>query len=222
MGSRGKQKQNTMPNRISLLLRKPWLFAGAVFGLDLAMLIAGMALSGFSGGGIVYTANGDSIGRDDPLSFFGAVAAVVLGINCLLIALIIAGAFTKTKRRGAVILGAAGLLAVSLVMIGCSAFMALGAPVKSRRYYSYSDEALRLIAEETEPYFGSGKVSFYMTASEESGRAILLASTDITEYSDGAERYNITWNSENLLRIGFADGAHYRTLTITVDRSELE
>lgn len=217
MGSKQHSSRN-----ISSLLRKPWLFASAVFGLDIAMLVIGLVLSGRSGEGIVYTANGDSIVKDDPLSFFGVIAAVVLGINCVLIALILAGAFTRSKRRGGVIAGSAGLLLVSLAMVASSAFMVLGAPVKSEKYYSYTDETLRLIVEETKPYFGEGTASFYMTNSEENGNAILLARTGITDYADSAERYTIAWNSESILTIGFADGTHYRTLTITVDRSLLE
>lgn len=217
-----KKSHDPAPNRISRLVRKPWLFASAILGLDIAMLAAGMALSGRSDAGIIYTANGDSIGRDDPMAFFGIVAAVVLGIECVLLALMLAGAFSRGKRRAGVILGSAGLLVLSLVMVGSSAFMAMGAPVKQQRYYSYSDETLRLIIEESEPYFGEGSTSFYMTTSAENGKAVLLAKTDISDYADGAERYNIVWKNENTLQIGFADGINYRTLTITVDKSLLE
>ncbi|MGN1339360.1 MAG: hypothetical protein ACI4WS_03620, partial [Oscillospiraceae bacterium] len=159
------------PSRISRLVRKPWLFASAILGLDIAMLVVGMVLSGRSDAGIIYTANGNNIGKDDPMAFFGVVAAVVLGVECVLIAFMLAGAFSRKKRRAGVILRAAGLLTLSLVMVGCSAFMALGAPVKEERYYGYSDETMRLIIEETEPYFGIGTMSIYMTTSEESGKA---------------------------------------------------
>lgn len=216
-----RKKSKAVPqSKCSTLLRKPWLFAGAVFGLDLAMLLIGLVLSGVSSEGITYTADGDGIVKDNPLAFFGVIAAVVLGINCALIALMIAGAFTR-KRSAATILGAAGLLLVSLMTLGSSAYMALGSPVKSEQYFSYSDESLRLIIEESEPYFGKGTVSFYMTA-EESSKAVLLARTDISEYADDAERYTIAWKSDNLLQVDFADGINYRTLTITVDRSLLE
>lgn len=203
------------------LLRRPWLFAGAVFGLDLAMLVIGMVLSGMSFT-VNYTANGDEIVKDDPLSFFGVIAAVVLGINCLLIALILAGSFSK-KNRGAVILGAAGLLLVSLAMIGSSAYMALGSPVRSQRYFVYTDEDLRLIAEESDTYFGKGAVSFYLTsAEEENGKAVLLARTDISEFADSEDRYAISWTDDGKLSIDFVDGVKLRTLTVAVDRSQLE
>ena len=206
---------------VSRIVRRTWLFASAALGLDIAMLVIGMVLSRSAGAGIAYTVEGSVIHKDYPLAFFGVIAAVVLGINCVLIALMLAGAFSRNKRRIAVILGSAGLLAVSLAMIASSAFMALGAPVKSEKYYSYTDENLRLIVEEDEPYFGTGTASFYMTEGEH-GKAVLLAKTDISTYADSSERYNIAWLSENTMQIGFADREHYRTLTIPVDRSLLE
>ncbi len=203
------------------LLHKTWLFAGSVLGLDIVMLIIGIILSGMSFT-VNYTANGGEIIKDDPISFFGVISAVVLGINCLLIALMLAGAFTR-KRRTPTILGAAGLLLVSLAMIGSSAYMVLGSPVRSERYFSYTDDSLRLIAEESDPYFGKGTVSFYLTSgTEESGKAVLLAKTDISEYSDSEDRYSISWISDDVLRIDFPDGARYRNLTITLDKSKLE
>lgn len=206
---------------VSRIVRRTWLFASAALGLDIAMLVIGMVLSRSAGVGIVYTVEGSVIHKDDPLAFFGVVAAVVLGINCVLIALMLAGAFSRNKRRTAVILGSVGLLALSLIMIASAAFMALGAPVKSEKYYSYTDESLKLIAEEDEPYFGDGSVSFYMTEGE-NNKAVLLAKTSISTYADSDERYKITWISESIIQIGFVDGEHYRTLTIPVDRSLLE
>lgn len=219
MKKRNKGK-NAPDSRAKALLRKPWLFAGAAFGLDLAMLITGMALSGVRSGGITYTASGSSIERSDPLAFFGIVAAAVIGVVCVLVALIVAGAFMK-RRRAAQILGAAGLLAVSLVMVGGSAYMATGAPVRDRRWYSYSDESNRLIIEETEPYFGRGMVGFYLAGMADEGEAVLLAQTDIQDYSNGEERYNIAWIGDDKIQISFQDGINYRTLTIPVDTSLL-
>lgn len=219
--SKNKRKA-AAPNHITRVVRKPWLFASVVLGLDIAMLVIGLALSGRAGAGIEYTVEGASIVKSDPLAFFGIIAAAVLGINCVLIAFMLAGAVSRSKRRAGVILGSAGLLAVSLVMLAGSAFMALGAPVKSEKYYSYTDETLRIIIEETQPYFGRGTASVYMTSTEESGKAVLLARTDIAEYADSDERYSIAWQSENILQIGFSDGVHYRTLAMTVDRTLLE
>lgn len=71
--------------------------------------------------------------------FLGVTAAVVVALLCVLIGLIIGGAFLK-KRRAAQITGAAGLLIMSLAMVGSSAFMALGSPVRERYSVSYSDE----------------------------------------------------------------------------------
>ena len=46
MGSRKRNSKKKAPeSRWQSLLKKPWIFAGAAFGLDLAMLIAGMVLS---------------------------------------------------------------------------------------------------------------------------------------------------------------------------------
>jgi len=143
MGSRKRNSKKKAPeSRWQSLLKKPWIFAGAAFGLDLAMLIAGMVLSAAKLP-VDYTASGDSIVHSQPLAFFGVTAAVVVALLCVLIGLIIGGAFLK-KRRAAQITGAAGLLIVSLAMVGSSAFMALGSPVRERYSVSYSDEELRL------------------------------------------------------------------------------
>ena len=142
MGSRKRNSKKKAPeSRWQSLLKKPWIFAGAAFGLDLAMLIAGMVLSAAKLP-VDYTASGDSIVHSQPLAFFGVTAAVVVALLCVLIGLIIGGAFLK-KRRAAQITGAAGLLIVSLAMVGSSAFMALGSPVRERYSVSYSDEELR-------------------------------------------------------------------------------
>lgn len=131
MGSRKRNSKKKAPeSRWQSLLKKPWIFAGAAFGLDLAMLIAGMVLSAAKLP-VDYTASGDSIVHSQPLAFFGVTAAVVVALLCVLIGLIIGGAFLK-KRRAAQITGAAGLLIMSLAMVGSSAFMALGSPVRER------------------------------------------------------------------------------------------
>ena len=150
-----------------------------------------------------------------------AVSAVVVALLCVLIGLIIGGAFLK-KRRAAQITGAAGLLIVSLAMVGSSAFMALGSPVRERYSVSYSDEELRLIIEETEPYFGGCTVAFYLTGTEDEGKAALLAVTDLNEFNVSDDRYKISWAAENTLTVGFEDGANYRQLTIPIDRSRIE
>ena len=182
MGSRKRNSKKKAPeSRWQSLLKKPWIFAGAAFGLDLAMLIAGMVLSAAKLP-VEYTASGDSIVHSQPLAFFGVTAAVVVALLCVLIGLIIGGAFLK-KRRAAQITGAAGLLIVSLAMVGSSAFMALGSPVRERYSVSYSDEELRLIIEETEPYFGGCTVAFYLTGTEDEGKAALLAVTDLNEFN---------------------------------------
>ena len=199
-------------------LRKPWLFAGAAVGLDLAMLIMGLVLSRIpTEGSVIYTANGSSIEKTQPLAFFGVIAAVVLAVCCVLSALIIAGAFVR-KKRAPQILGAVWLMILSIAMTGASAYMVFGLPARSERYYSYSDETHRLIIEETEPYSGRGTVSFYLTGSEQEGTAVLLARTDIGTYSDGADRYEISWVGDKTLTVDFIDGANYRTLTIPVEQ----
>ena len=169
------------------------------------MLIAGMVLSAAKLP-VEYTASGDSIVHSQPLAFFGVTAAVVVALLCVLIGLIIGGAFLK-KRRAAQITGAAGLLIVSLAMVGSSAFMALGSPVRERYSVSYSDEELRLIIEETEPYFGGRTVAFYLTGTEDEGKAALLAVTDLNEFNVSDDRYKISWAAENTLTVGFEDGA---------------
>ena len=221
MGSRKRNSKKKAPeSRWQSLLKKPCIFAGAAFGLDLAMLIAGMVLSAAKLP-VDYTASGDSIVHSQPLAFFGVTAAVVVALLCVLIGLIIGGAFLK-KRRAAQITGAAGLLIVSLAMVGSSALMALGSPVRERYSVSYSDEELRLIIEETEPYFGGCTVAFYLTGTEDEGKAALLAVTDLNEFNASDDRYKISWAAENTLTVGFEDGANYRQLTIPIDRSHIE
>lgn len=100
MGSRKRNSKKKAPeSRWQSLLKKPWIFVGAAFGLDLAMLIAGMVLSAAKLP-VDYTASGDSIVHSQPLAFFGVTAAVVVALLCVLIGLIIGGAFLK-KRRAA-------------------------------------------------------------------------------------------------------------------------
>ena len=67
MGSRKRNSKKKAPeSRWQSLLKKPWIFAGAAFGLDLAMLIAGMVLSAAKLP-VEYTASGDSIVHSQPL-----------------------------------------------------------------------------------------------------------------------------------------------------------
>ena len=220
MGSRNRKAKKTAPeNRWQSLLKKPWIFAGAAFGLDLAMLIAGMALSAVKLP-VEYTASGDSIERTQPLAFFGVIAAVVVALVCMLIGLIIAGAFLK-KRRAAQIMGAAGLLVVSLAMVGSSTFMALGSPVKNRESVSFSDDELRIIIEETEPYFGGSSVAFFLTG-KDGGATALIAATDLNVFGADSDRYSVSWVDDNTISVGFEDGINYRQLTIPIDRSQIE
>ena len=59
MGSRKRNSKKKAPeSRWQSLLKKPWIFAGAAFGLDLAMLIAGMVLSAAKLP-VEYTASGE-------------------------------------------------------------------------------------------------------------------------------------------------------------------
>ena len=61
MGSRKRNSKKKAPeSRWQSLLKKPWIFAGAAFGLDLAMLIAGMVLSAAKLP-VEYTASGASV-----------------------------------------------------------------------------------------------------------------------------------------------------------------
>lgn len=218
MGNKRK-KQAPAQSRITLLLKRPWLFAGAVLGLDIAMLVTGLVLSGIRFE-VTYSLTEASVERSQPLAFFGVIAAVVLGLDCVLAAFVIAGSFLN-KRRGAQIAGAAALLVLSLVMIGASAVMALGLPPKSRQYYSFSDKACRLIIEEDESYTGQKRVTFFMTdAAGEIGEVEYLTSTDLRELSATAERYTVTWLSDTLMEISFNDGESYRTLKMNFDRSQ--
>ncbi len=216
-----KEKKSKAHGSVSRsLLKNPWIFAGGILGLDIAMLAAGLALSGVHPQ-ITYTLTESTVEHSRTLSFFGVIAAAVIGIICLLTAFIIAGAFLK-KRRAAQLTGAAALLVLSAAMVGASAVMALGVPVKNRSFTSYSDEELRLIIEEEQPYAGTGTVYFFMTDVSGSGNVKLLASTDLSEYSSSDERYDISWVADDTLMIGFEDGSSYRTLQISVDRSEFE
>lgn len=217
---KGVRRKSMPEGRLNALLKRPWLFAGTVLGLDIAMLVIGLVLSGISFER-TYTLSENGIERSNPLAFFGVIAAAVIGLCCVLTAFIIAGAFLK-KRRAVQIAGAAALLVLSLAMVGASAVMAVGIPPAERNYYSYTDEKMRLIAEESKQYFGGGTVSFFLTKTENSERLILLASTDISELADNSERYAITWISGNVLQIGFTDGDRYRTLTIETDLSSLD
>lgn len=210
-----KGKAASQPSVMQRLMRKPQLFAGIVFGLDIAMLIAGLALSA-NRPQPEYLVSGDNIVRSDPMAFFGVTAAVVLGINCVIIAFIAAGALQR-KNKAAQILAAVGLLIVSLAMLGGSAYMAGGSPIRAERYYRYTDENHRLIVAETEPWFGLGSAAFMMA--QEDGSVKVLARTVITEYADGDERYTIEWLSDTDLGISFEDGGKLRALTIALEKA---
>lgn len=212
-----QKKSKAGGNKFREFLKKPWIFAGAALLLDTDMLAVGMILSGMRPE-VEYTLTETTVERSQPFAFFGVIAAVAVGIVCVMVAFIIAGAFLK-KRRAASFVGAAGLLAVSLVMIGVSALTALGFPPKSRNYISYSDENLRLIIEEEEQFSGKGTASFFLTDSGGSGRVELIASTDITEYSaEGEERYTVNWITNTIMVIGFEDGGNYRTIQADVGK----
>lgn len=221
MSRNRKTKKAPVPeSRARSLLKKPWLFAGAAFGLDIAMLIAGMALSK-SNIPIKYTVNGSDIEKTDPLAFFGVIAAAVIGVVCVLVGLMIGGAFLK-RHRPAQIMGAVGLLMVSLAMVGSSAYMALGSPIKAHSSVSYSDEEVRLIIEETQPYFGKSSVAFYLTGKSDEGKAVLLAASDLNEYGISDDRYTVNWVSDSTLMVSFQDGINYRQITIPADKSKIE
>lgn len=214
--NKAQKKEKAPVSRFQSLLRKPWLFAGSALGLDIAMLVTGMVLSRVH---IEpeYTLVDKTIQRSQPLAYFGVIAAVVLGIICVLTALIIAGAFMK-KRRAAQFAGAVALLIISMFMVGASAVTALGSPTQSRTLISYTDEELTLFIEEEHPYYGSGVVSFFLTDSEQE-KIVRLASTDISEYSTDDERYTVSWVSDDVLTVGFQDGMNYRTVQMNVDRT---
>lgn len=214
--NKARKKEKAPVSRFQSLLRKPWLFAGSALGLDIAMLVTGMVLSRVN---IEpeYTLADNAVQRSQPLGFFGVIAAVVLGIICVLTALIIAGAFTK-KKRAAQFAGAAALLVVSLCMIGVSAVTALGLPPQSRTLVSYTDEELTLLIEEEHRYAGNGVVSFFLTDGSKE-KVVRLASTEITEYSSSDDRYMVSWVSDDILTVGFQDGMNYRTVQMNVDRT---
>lgn len=215
-GYRNKSQKGTSGGGFRSLLKKPWLFAGAALGLDIAMLVCGMVLSSVRPPA-EYTLTETSVERSQPYMFFGVIAAVVIGVICVLTAFLIAGAFLK-KCRAVQVIGAAALLVLSLVMVGTSAVMALGIPPKQRSYVSFSDEQYRLIIEEEQPYYGTGKVTFFLTDAEGSGKLQLLGSTDISEYSTSDERYTVNWVADNILVVGFTDGANYRTIQMNVEK----
>ncbi len=219
---RQKKSGKTQPeSRFQRLLKKPWLFAGAALGLDLAMLAAGIVLSRMTFEPD-YTATDDLISRSEPLGFFGVTAAVVLGIICVLTALIIAGAVRK-KRGGAQLAGAVGLIVVSLAMLGSSAYMTLGLPPERVNSYSYSDESYQLIIEEDRYSSGNNAVSLYLAKQGDGSRpALRIASTGLSELSEEAERYTVNWVSADELMIGFEDAGSYRTLQIKTDKARLD
>lgn len=219
-GYRNKKEKRSrqQPGGSRRLLKNPWIFAGSALLLDTAMLAVGLILSNLHPK-VEYTLTSDSVEHSQPLAFFGIIAAAALGIVCVLTAFIIAGAFLK-KRRAAQIAGAAALLVVSVVMIGASALTALGIPAKDRTFVSYSDDYMRLIIEEEQPYSGTGKAYFFMTDTEGSHKVKLLACTDIAEYSTADDdRYTVEWLSEDSIAVSFPDGGNYRTLQMSFDRS---
>ncbi|CCY74776.1 unknown [Eubacterium sp. CAG:115] len=65
-------------------------------------------------------------------------------------------------------------------------------------------------------------MAFYLTGTEDEGKAALLAVTDLNEFNVSDDRYKISWAAENTLTVGFEDGANYRQLTIPIDRSRIE
>lgn len=214
---RQKKSGKTQPeSRLQRLLGRPWLFAGAALGLDLAMLVTGIVLSNVTIEPEVIV-SGTTVSRSEPKAFFGVTAAVVLGIVCVLTAFVIAGAFRK-KHRAVQIAGAAGLLAVSLAMVGSSAYMAVGFPPETVHCYSFSDERHQLMIVEDKYASGKNSVSFYITlAGEGEKTAKRLATTALGELSDSAERYSVTWVSGTQLMVSFEDGANYRSVQMTVE-----
>ncbi len=212
---RRKKSSKTQPeSRFQQLLGRPWIFAGAALGLDLAMLTAGIVLSKITLEPEVII-SGTSISRSEPKSFFGVTAAVVLGVICVLTALIIAGAFRK-KRRAVQLAGAAGLLIASLAMVGSSAYMAVGFPPETVHCYSFTDNKYQLMVVE-DKYPSANSVSFYIARDGEGEKMTKrLATTALGEISESAERYAVTWVGEDQLVVSFQDGANYRSIQMTV------
>lgn len=220
---RDRRSRKTQPeSRFQRLLNKPWLFAGAAFGLDLAMLVTGIVLSRMTFEPD-YTVTDNIVSRSEPLAFFGVTAAVVLGMICVLTAFIIAGAVRK-KRGSVQLAGAVGLLLVSLAMVGSSAYMTMGFPPERVNSYSYSDESYQLIIEESRYSSGKNSVSLYLAKQGEGDDrpALRLATTELKELSTEAERYTVNWVSGDDLMIGFEDAGNYRTLQIKADKSRLD
>lgn len=215
-GYRNKSQKSASGGAFRSLLKKPWIFAGAALGLDIAMLVCGMVLSTVQFQ-VEYTLVDKAVERSQPLAFFGVIAAAVTGVVCVLTAFIIAGAFLK-KRHGIQILGAAALLILSLVMVGMSTATAMGMPSKQRKCVAFTDEQYSLIIEEEQPYYGTGKVTFFLTDANGTGTLRLLGSTDISEYSTSDDRYTVNWATDNILVVGFTDGANYRTIQMNVEK----
>lgn len=212
-----RKAENAQGSRFGSLLRNPWLSAGTALILDTIMLVIGLILSRVTPD-VEYTLTENAIEHSQPFAFFGIIAAVVLALDCVLVAFIIAGAFLK-KRRAVQLTGAVVLLLLSLVMIGVSALTAIGIPPRLREYTSYSDTDLRLIIEEDTPYTGSKTVAFYLTDMAGSGKVVQLAKTTIRDVSGDDDRYKISWISDEEMMIGFQDGDSYRTLQIPIDRT---
>lgn len=215
----GKKKKTLRANP---LIKNPKIAAGIILIIDTLMLAVGLVLSNVHPE-TTYTfisenGSGIDVEHSRPLAFFGVIAAAALGVVCVLTAFIIAGAVAK-KRRAAQLVGAVLLVILSLAMLGAAAVTAVGIPAKKSTFSSLSDESYTVIIEEEQPYYGTGKVYFFMMSAEaESGTELkLLASTDISEYSAADDdRYSISWISDDILMIAFSDGGNYRTLQISL------
>lgn len=197
----------------NIRLPKNGIIIGAILLINTALLAAGLVLANIPHE-IIYTLDKDKVQRENPLAFFGIIAAVVLGISCVLTAFLLAGSLSRGKKAPAVIT-AVFLIAVSLVMIGSAAVVVFGFPVSERRCYRYTDENFKLIIEETSSYFTEGSVNFFLAEGEDN-RLRLLAGTTLRDYPGNAERYKLAWVSDTQLMAGFEDGGKYRTIQMNV------
>ena len=199
------------------ILRKPQIAASIAITLDILMLAAAMVLSSLRDrfpAEYTYDKEHKLITSSHPYDMFGIIAAAALAVAAVMTAFIIVGAFSDNKKTSPRIAGGIMLIIFSAAAILFSWLVIRGEQPKDTNYLSYTNNTHRIIIAE-EKYRDDYGVAKFFAVNNDSGEARLVASTDITTFTeDNQERYTLQWISDTTLHISFIDGYNGRELSI--------
>ena len=207
------------------ILRRPMIAAAVAIVIDLAVLVSAVVLDSIRGSfqseysyTIDIPADMYIVTESHPYDISGIFFAVALVIAAVMSAVILIGALSKNRvgqKAVSEVVGAAVLLVISAAVILFSYFIVNGSKPSEMTDYSFTDETLQLIIRE-EKYSEDEGITKIFLIDDEKESIRLLAMAEISEFAESAERYSISWVTDNTLYIAYSDREMYKTLQINI------